>query len=116
MLTHYRMGSVLSRSTHNPRAGLHARLWIPEIREFQTHLTTATAMLSVSFAISVQTDFAAAPHWRATATFNGPYGAVPLFDQFDAMILIAGGSDANMGICDTHGLFTRSPEARIGFV
>jgi hypothetical protein len=51
-------------------------------------------MLSVSFAISVQTDFAAAPYRRATATLNGPYGAVSLFDQFDAMILIAGGSDA----------------------
>jgi hypothetical protein len=83
MLTHYRMGGVrvvLSRSTHNTRAGLHARLWIPEILKFQTHLTTAIAMLSVSFAISVQKDFAAAPYGRATATFNGLYGAVLLFD------------------------------------
>jgi hypothetical protein len=70
-----------------------------------------TAMSPVTFVILAQTGFTAALHRRAiaepcatlNATFKGPYGTVPLFDRYDATILIVGGSGAARDICDMHG-------------
>jgi hypothetical protein len=73
-------------------------------------------------AISTQTGFTAALHRQAVvelcvalnATSDGPYGAVPLFDRFDAMILIAGGSGAAWAFVVCMGLFTRTNRVCLG--
>src|SRR5271155_1322545 len=85
---------------------------------------TMTATSPVTFVISAQTGFTAALHRRTiaelcatlNATFDGPYGTVPLFDRYDATILIAGGNSAAWTFAICVDLFTRSPEARIEFV
>jgi hypothetical protein len=111
---------TLSRSIHNSRAGLHARLWIPKIRKFQTHLMTVTATSPITFVISALTGSTAALHGRAIATpnviFDGLYRAMLLFDRYDATSLMAGGSGAAWTFAICMDLFTRSPEARIEFV
>ena len=115
---------VLNQSIHSARAGLHARLWIPKIRKLQTHPMTMASTSPVTFVISAQTGFTAALHKYAVrepgatlkATFDGPYGTVPLFDRYDTTILVAGGGGAAWTFAVCMDLLVRNPEARIEFV
>ena len=86
--------------------GSHAFLWIPAVRPLQTHPFTLVANNPAEFVISAQNGFTRELHEQALqkprtmcrASIEGPYGNVPRTDDFDKVVLVAGGSGATFTI------------------
>lgn len=81
---------------------MHAFLWIPGVRSFQTHPFTLLSTYPAEFVIAGRDGFTSELHHKAKehpgvkfrASFEGPYGALPDINNFDKVLLISGGSGA----------------------
>ena len=83
--------------------GSHAFLWIPAIRQTETHPFTIVSTKPLEFVIAAYDGFTSDLHAFALknpgkalkASIDGPYGHVPDFTTFNKVVLIAGGSGAS---------------------
>jgi predicted ferric reductase len=88
------------------RPGSHAFLWIPSIRWFETHPFTMASTNPVHFVIRAHDGFTRDLHDAAQSSpgrslrcaIDGGYGQVPKFENFEKVILVAGGSGASFTI------------------
>lgn len=84
------------------RPGSHAFLWIPSVRAFQTHPFTLVSNNPAEFVVDARDGFTKELHRLALenpkamrrAAIEGPYGNMPSANDFDKVLLIAGGSGA----------------------
>lgn len=93
--------------------GSQCFLWIPRIALYETHPFTivSNGPLGLELVIKSQQGFTKAIHNFATrhpgralwASIDGPYGSLPTTEDYDRLILIAGGS----GAAFTFGLMNR---------
>jgi predicted ferric reductase len=87
----------------NAAAGSHVFLRIPAVRWFQTHPFTLTSTSPAEFVIKAHDGFTRSLHELALkqtktkyrAAIEGPYGNVPSVENYDDVVLIAGGSGAS---------------------
>jgi predicted ferric reductase len=97
---------VLRRAPTRSVPGNHCFVWIPEIRAFETHPFTivSKSLNSIELVVAAYDGFTddlhnfAVKHPGASlrASFDGPYGTVPIFSKSaDKVIFIAGGSGAS---------------------
>lgn len=88
------------RRSIKARAGSHAFLWIPSVRAFQTHPFTLMSSDPAEFVIDARDGFTKElhrlalenPKTKRRAAIEGPYGNLPSANDFDKVLLVAGGS------------------------
>ncbi|KAM0123556.1 hypothetical protein ACHAO1_011268 [Botrytis cinerea] len=94
---------LMRRSSKLIKPGTHAFLWIPAIRQMETHPFTISSVddaEGISFVVAACDGFTKALHTLAVespgiqirASIDGPYGSVVDFSQYDKVVFIAGGS------------------------
>ncbi|KAK4126680.1 hypothetical protein N657DRAFT_566591 [Parathielavia appendiculata] len=93
---------VMKKVPARAEPGKHCFVWIPAIRQFETHPFTIHRSSPVEFTVKARNGFTsdlhkyAAAHPGATvrASIDGPYGTFPDPMDFDKIVLIAGGGGA----------------------
>ncbi|CAH0026506.1 unnamed protein product [Clonostachys rhizophaga] len=101
-------------------AGKHCFLWIPKIRQFETHPFTIASLHPMEFVIAAQDGFTADLHrWAVThpgitlkASVDGAYGSTPNIANFDKTIMVGGGCGASFVFGMALDALKRIPEDR----
>ncbi|KAH6975696.1 ferric reductase NAD binding domain-containing protein [Ilyonectria destructans] len=94
---------VVLKKSIGAKPGEHSFLWIPKIRTFETHPFTITSVAPFEFVVASYDGFTRDLHEHAVqnpgavlrASVEGPYGKIPDPEQYDNVVLIAGGSGAS---------------------
>ncbi|KAI9845793.1 MAG: hypothetical protein M1838_001531 [Thelocarpon superellum] len=108
---------ILSRPLARAQPGLHAQLWMRQIRKAEMHPFTIVSTDPVEFVIAAHDGFTGSLHRHALdqaeksvpASIDGPYGTLPDFAAFDKVVLIAGGSGASFAIAIAMQLLRAGP-------
>ncbi|KAE8369150.1 ferric reductase like transmembrane component-domain-containing protein [Aspergillus caelatus] len=94
------------------RPGSHVFLWLPSVRLFGTHPFTMVSSNPPEFVIRAYDEFTRDLYYLAhkkqgqllRCSMDGEYGQVPVFMEFDKVILVAGGSGASFTFAIALGL------------
>jgi predicted ferric reductase len=101
------------------KAGSHAFLWLPQIQALQSHPYTIVSVHPVTFIVCGREGFTKDLHRHAstltkvlTSTpFDPAYGAMPPFEKYNRVFLVAGGSGATWAIGVAVDLLSGSPQS-----
>lgn len=91
---------VLRKSPARAVPGSHCFLWVPSIRRVQAHPFTIISTNPLELVAAAYDGFTRDLYARAVespgrvlhASIDGPYGALPAFNSFDKVVVVAGGS------------------------
>jgi predicted ferric reductase len=97
---------TLNRSLPAAKAGSHAFLWLPCVQALQPHPSTMVSASPVAFILKARNGFTKDLNIQASsltnmitpATIDAPYGVFPLFEKYDMVLLLAGGSRATWAV------------------
>lgn len=106
---------VVLKKSISAKPGEHSFLWIPKIRTFETHPFTITSVAPFEFVVASYNGFTRDLHEHAVqnpgavlrASVEGPYGKIPDPEQYDNVVLIAGGSGASFAFGAAQRLLER---------
>jgi predicted ferric reductase len=96
----------LRRSSRRAVPGAHAFLWIPSIRAAETHPFTIVSTNPLEMVVKGHDGFTRDllkhavenPGAVLRASMEGPYGTLPMYEYYDQVILVAGGSGASFTV------------------
>lgn len=106
---------TLNRNLPSAKAGRHAFLWLPRVQALQSHPCTMVSANPVAFILKARHGFTKDLNRKASgmtnmitpATIDAAYGAMPSFEKYDRVLLIAGGSGATWTIAVAMDLLSR---------
>jgi hypothetical protein len=106
---------TLNRSLPGAKAGSHAFLWLPRVQALQSHPCTMVSVDPVAFILKARNGFTKDLNRHAStstnmvtpATIDAAYGAVPSFEKYDRVLLIAGGSGSTWAVAVAMDLLSR---------